>query len=119
MVRFILRALISALGLWVASLLLSGIEVRSVVSLLAAAVLLGLANAIVRPILIILTLPITLITLGLFLLVINGLMVLLVGHLLHGFQVHGLMTAILTSIIVWITGCVGSVFLADDAKRAR
>ena len=116
MVRFILRALISALGLWVASMLMSGIEVRSVGSLLAAAVLLGLANAIVRPILIILTLPITLITLGLFLLVINGLMILLVAHFLHGFSVHGLVTAILASIIVWITGCIGSVFLAEPRR---
>ena len=115
-IRFVLRALISALGLWVASMLLSGIEVGSLGSLLAAAVLLGLANAIVRPILVILTLPITLITLGLFLLVINGLMVLLVSHLLHGFHVHGLMTAILTSVIVWITGCVGSVVLGEDRK---
>jgi putative membrane protein len=118
-VKFILRVLISALGLWVASQLLHGVRADSVGSLVIAAVLLGLANAVVRPILIILTLPITLVTLGLFLLVINGLMVLLVGHLLHGFHVHGLMTAILTSVIVWITGCVGSMVLADEDGRSR
>lgn len=119
MVKFILRVLISALGLWVASQLLHGVRADSVGSLVIAAVLLGLANAVVRPILIILTLPITLVTLGLFLLVINGLMVLLVGHLLHGFHVHGLVTAILTSVIVWITGCVGSMVLADEDGRRR
>ncbi len=116
MAKFILRALISALGLWVASKLLSGVEVSSLSSLLAAAVLLGIANAIVRPILIVLTLPITLITLGLFLLVINGLMVLLVSHLLHGFHVHGLITAIGVSLIVWITGLVGSAVLGEDER---
>lgn len=118
MVKFILRALISALGLWVASLLLRhSVAVDSIGSLLAAAVLLGLANAIVRPILVILTLPITLVTLGLFLLVINGLMVLLVSHLLRGFHVHGLIAAIEVSVIVWITGLVGSAVLGEDDGR--
>jgi len=117
MVKFVLRALIAALGLWLASQLLRGVSVDSLGSLLAAAVLLGLANAIVRPILVVLTLPITLITLGLFLLVINGLMVLLVAHLLRGFHVHGLMTAIGVSLIVWITGLVGSAVLGEDGKR--
>ncbi|QUD87569.1 phage holin family protein [Phenylobacterium montanum] len=118
MANFILRALISALGLWVASLLLRhSMTVESLGSLLAAAVLLGLANAIVRPILVILTLPISIITLGLFLLVINGLMVLLVSHLLHGFRVHGLIPAIEVSVIVWITGLVGSSLLGEDDRR--
>ena len=118
MAKFVLRALISALGLWVASMLLRhSVVVDSLGSLLAAAILLGLANAIVRPILVILTLPISLITLGLFLLVINGLMVLLVSHLLRGFHVHGLIAAIEVSVIVWITGLVGSGVLGGDEKR--
>ena len=114
--KFILRVLISALGLWLASRLLPGVEVGSLGSLLAAALLLGLANAIVRPILVLLTLPITLVTLGLFLLVINGLMILLVSRLLHGFYVHGLITAILASMIVWVTGLAASMVLGGDDR---
>lgn len=114
--KFILRVLISALGLWLASRLLPGVEVGSLGSLLAAALLLGLANAIVRPILVLLTLPITLVTLGLFLLVINGLMILLVSRLLHGFHVHGLITAILASMIVWVTGLAASMVLGEDDR---
>jgi putative membrane protein len=113
MLNFILRALISAVGLWVATKFVPGVSDHSIKSLLAAAVLLGLANAIVRPILVILTFPITIITLGLFILVINGLMVLLVAHFLHGFHVHGLVSAILCSIVVSITGWVGSIFLKE------
>lgn len=113
MLNFILRAVIAALGLWLASKIIPGVEATSIASLLAAAVLLGLANAVVRPILIILTLPITILTLGLFILVINGLMVLLVSHFLRGFHVHGLIHAIMVSIVVGITGWVGSWFLKE------
>ena len=113
MIGFILRALIAALGLWLASRIVPGIEAYSWQSLLAAAFLLGIVNAIVRPILILLTLPFTIITLGLFLLVINGLMLELVSVFLHGFQVHGLIAAMLGSIVVGITGWVGSWFIGS------
>jgi len=118
MIKFILRALIAAFGLWLAAQVVPGVEVHSIKTLIFAAVLLGLVNAIVRPILFILTLPITIVTLGLFILVINGLMVLLVAHFLHRFHVHGLIPAIETSIIVTITGWIGSAFLsgAEDRK---
>jgi putative membrane protein len=113
MINFILRALISAVGLWLAAKYVPGVHVASIKILLAAAVLLGLANAIVRPILVILTFPITILTLGLFLLVINGLMVLLVAHFLHGFYVRDLITAIIVSVVVGITGWVGSMVLRE------
>ena len=115
-IRFILRALVAALGLWVASRLIHGIEVHGLKSLLAAAVLLGLANAIIRPIVIVLTLPFTLITLGLFLLVINAGMLELVTLFLHGFKVHTFLDAILGSIVVSIVSWIGAWFI-DAAKR--
>jgi len=87
---FLIRAAVVALGLWLASQIVPGVEIRSTGSLIAAALLLGIVNAFVRPILVILTLPITLLTLGLFLLVINGLMIELVSHFLTGFVVVGL-----------------------------
>ena len=84
MVGFLLRAAISALGLWVASLVLPGIAFESPGKLAIAAVLLGLVNALVRPIAFILTLPLTLVTLGLFLFVLNAAMVGLVARLVPG-----------------------------------
>ncbi len=111
MVGFLIRAAVVAVGLWVASLIVPGVSFTSNESLIWAALLLGIVNAIVRPILVILTIPITILTLGLFLLVINGLMVELVSHFLSGFQVAGLGTAILVSLVVSLTSWVISWFV--------
>ena len=119
-IRFILRALVAALGLWIASRYIHGIEVRSTESLLAAAVLLGLANAFIRPIVILLTLPFMLITLGLFLIVINACMLELVSFLLHGFHVRDFGSAILGSLVVSLVSWVGSwVIESSRPKGAR
>jgi len=111
MLGFLIRAAVVAVGLWVASLIVPGVSFTSNESLIWAALLLGIVNAIVRPILVILTIPITILTLGLFLLVINGLMVELVSHFLGGFQVAGLGTAILVSLVVSLTSWVISWFV--------
>ena len=116
MIGFIIRALICAVGLWIATKIVPGIAADSWPTLLFAAVLLGLVNAIVRPILILLTLPFTIITLGLFLFVINGLMLELVAVFLHGFHVHGLVAAILGSIVVGLTSWVGSSFIGSRGR---
>jgi putative membrane protein len=116
MIGFILRALIAAVGLWIAAKIVPGIGVDSWRTLLFAALLLGVVNAIVRPILILLTLPFTIITLGLFLLVINGLMLELVAFFLRDFHVHGLIAAILGSIVVGLTGWVGSWFIGSGGR---
>ena len=81
---FILRVLVVALGLWLASVLVSGIQVEDVWTLVGAALLLGIVNALVRPLIVILTLPITILTLGLFLLVINAAMLGLVASFFDG-----------------------------------
>jgi putative membrane protein len=101
---FLLRALISAIGLWLATVWVSGVHFDGVGTLLLAAVLLGVVNAVVRPIAFILTLPITILTLGLFLLVLNAAMVALVAAILPGFHLAGFTAALLTAIIVWLTG---------------
>ncbi len=116
MVGFIVRAALVALGLWLASRIVPGVEVGSVGSLLWAALLLGVVNAVVRPVLVILTLPITLITLGLFLLVINGLMIELVTVFVAGFIVHGLMSAILCALIVSLTSWLVSWFIGPRGR---
>ncbi|HEY0767582.1 MAG TPA: phage holin family protein [Steroidobacteraceae bacterium] len=111
MTGFLLRALLTALGLWLATVWLSGVHFNSVGTLLLAGVLLGVVNAIVRPIVFILTLPITILTLGLFLLVLNAAMVSLVAAILPGFHLAGFRAALLTAIIVWLTGWVGSALI--------
>jgi putative membrane protein len=105
---FLLRALISALGLWLASQWVPGVHFDSPGTLILAAILLGIVNAIVRPIVFVLTLPLTLLTLGLFLLVLNAAMVALVAWILPGFRLHSFSAALLTWIIVWLTGWIGS-----------
>ena len=119
MIGFLIRGLITALGLWIASALLKGVHSDSFLALVGAGLLLGIINAIVRPILVILTLPITIVTLGLFLLVINGLMVQLVSKLMHGFQVDGFWWSILTAIIVTIVGWFGSAFIGPHGRLER
>jgi putative membrane protein len=89
MLGFLIRAVIVALGLWVATTWVSGITIDSPQTLLLAGVLLGLVNAVIRPIAILLTLPMTLLTLGFFLLVINAGMVALVAWMLPGMTVSG------------------------------
>lgn len=99
----IIRILISAVAVYVASLFIPGISVTGGVSTyLVVAIVLGLLNAFVKPILTILTIPITIITLGLFLIVINVLMVYLAAYLVPGFSVSGIIAALLFSVVVSI-----------------
>ena len=113
MMGFLLRAVIAAIGLWLATQWVRGVHVDSVTTLILAGLLLGVVNAIVRPIAFILTLPITILTLGLFLLVLNAAMVWLVAAILPGFHAPWFKPAFLTSIIVWLTGWVGSWFIGQ------
>ena len=107
---FLVQWAITALSLWVASLIFRGLKFNSTSALVVSALLLGLANALVKPLLIVLTLPLTLLTFGLFLLVINALMVLLVSALVRGFKVSGFWTAFFASIFVSILSiAVGSL----------
>ena len=116
MTGFVLRVAIVALGLWLATLILRGLYFESAGTLLAAALLLGIVNAIVRPIAVVLTLPLTLLTLGLFLLVINAAMLGLVALLLSGFQISGFWTAIGGALIVSLTGWVASGLIGNNGK---
>ena len=117
MIGFLLRALISALGLWVATVWVSGIRIDDAGTLVLAGILLGVVNAIVRPIAIILTFPITIVTLGFFLLVVNTGMVALVAGMLPGFHIFGgFWSAFLTAVIVGITGWFGSWLIGSRGK---
>lgn len=111
MIGFLLRAVLAAIGLWLATQWVSGVQVDSTATLLLAGLLLGVVNAIVRPIAFVLTLPVTILTLGLFLFVLNAFMVWLVAWLIPGFHLSGFRAALLTAIIVWIVGWIGSWFI--------
>jgi len=119
MIGFIIRVLVGAAGLWLAAFLIHGIHYDSLVSLIIAAVILGIANAIVRPILIILTLPITILTLGLFLLIVNGAVFWLVGQFSPGFHVHGLIHAILGAIVTGLVSWVGHAVFGFHKDERR
>lgn len=97
--KLMLRWLISAGALFVLPHLFTAIEVKSFYIALVVAVILGLLNAVVRPVLILLTLPITLLTLGLFIFVINALLFWFVSSFVAGFQVDGFWTALWGSIV--------------------
>ncbi len=119
MVGFLLRAAISALGLWLASLLLPGIAFDTPAKLAIAALLLGVVNAVVRPIAFILTLPITVVTLGLFLFVLNAAMVGLVARLVPGFTISDFWTAMGAAVIVWIVSWLGSSLIGSKGRLER
>jgi len=113
---FLARVLITAFGLWVADVALAGVWFDGWQALIVAALLLGFANAFVRPFVIFLTFPLTLLTLGLFLFVINGAMLLLVARVMDSMHIEGLWTAILASVIVGITGWIANGFVGNRGK---
>ena len=99
---FLARWLITAFGLWVAAALVPGIHLTGIGNVVLAALLFGIVNAFIRPIVVIFTLPLSILTLGLFLLVVNGAMLALVAWMLESLVIDGLFSAILGSIVISI-----------------
>jgi putative membrane protein len=116
MTGFVLRAVIAAMGLWLATNVVDGISINAPLTLLLAGALLGVVNAIVRPVAVVLTFPITIVTIGLFLLVINAAMLGLVAWLLPGFVLSGFRAALLGSIVVSVTGWIGSWLIGPKGR---
>jgi putative membrane protein len=122
---FLVRVLVNALAIWLATEIVPGIEARTGTTVFAAALVLGLVNAIVRPILLVLTLPLTLVTLGLFLFVLNALCLWLTSAVVPGFDVRGFWPAfwgaLLVSALSWVVnGFVsdrGGVVVITDRER--
>ena len=109
--KIISRILIATLALLVAAYVVPGIEVADLYTAIIAAVILGLLNAIVRPILVVLTLPITIVTLGLFIFVINTALFMFVASFIEGFAVDGFLAALLGSIVVSVVSTIGNKFI--------
>ena len=116
MLGFLIRAAIAALGLWLSTDWVSGVRIDGPSTLILAGVLLGVVNAVVRPIAILLTLPMTIVSLGLFLLVINAGMVALVAWMVPGMHVAGFWAAFWTALIVSAVSMIGSWFVGPKGR---
>ncbi len=117
MLRAIVQFLVTALALWLAAKLVPGVSFASTGSLLAAAFLLGLVNAIVRPILTFITFPLTVVTFGLFLLVVNAATIGLVASWLGGFTVAGFWPGIGAAIVTGLVSLIVGTAVKDEPRR--
>jgi putative membrane protein len=113
---FLVRVLVNALAIWLATEIVPGIEVRGVSAVLAAAIVLGLVNALVRPVLLVLTLPLTLVTLGLFLFVLNAFCLWLTSAVVPGFAVRGFWAAFWGALLVSALSWVVNGFVSDRGR---
>lgn len=109
--KLILRWLINAATLLLATQFIAGFHVNNFYAALIAALILGLLNAIVRPVLIILTLPVNIVTLGLFTFVINAFLIWIVGTFVKGVTIDGFLPALMVAILLWAVGTLTSWFL--------
>ena len=104
--HLLLRWLIYAVAIMLLAYIVPGISVRSFYSALIAALILGLVNAVIRPLIILLTLPVNILTLGLFTLVINAFMLWLVATIVKGFDIKNFLAAFLGALILWVVGWI-------------
>ena len=115
---FIIRVLVTALAVWVAAYILPGVELANDArTIIIVSLVLALLNAIVKPILILLTIPVTIVTLGLFLLVINALMVIWTSELVTGFKVNSWITALLFSLLVSVVSSILHSIARDRSTK--
>ena len=109
----IVRLLINLAGIWLATAMVPGIETTTRGALVWAAICLGLVNAFIRPLIVVLTFPLTMLTLGLFLLIINAGMLNLAAWFVDGFEVEGFFSALFGAIIVSLVSWAGSAFINE------
>ncbi len=115
--RFLVRVVLNAIAIVIAAYLVPGIIVSGAAAALVAGLILGFVNAIVRPILILLTLPVTLLTLGLFLFVVNAICLALTAALVPGFDISGFGGAFLGALVVTFVSWVLNALVMTDAKK--
>ena len=113
---FLIRVFANALAILAAAYILPGIEVSGGLAVLAAGLVLAIINAVVRPVLIFLTLPFTLVTLGLFLFVLNAFCLWLTSWLVKGFEVHGCWPAVFGAMLVSVVSWLLNAFLSDRGQ---
>jgi putative membrane protein len=115
--RFLLRLLLNGVAVFLAAQLIPGISVASPATALAAGIVLGLVNAIIRPVLVLFTLPVTLLTMGLFIFVVNAICLALAAWFVPGFAISGFWAALFGAFVISITSWVLSALLIDDKRR--
>ena len=113
---FLIRLFLNALALLIVSTIIPGIEVRGVLSALSAAFFLGVINAVVRPVIMILTLPLTIMTLGLFIPLLNAALLKLVSLMIQGFEVHGFWSAVFGAILLSVISGLLNLFINDRGR---
>ncbi len=113
---FLIRLCLNAVALLIVSIVIPGIEVKGVLPALSAAFFLGLVNAVVRPIILILTLPLTILTLGLLIPLINAFLLKLVSLMIQGFEVHGFWSAVFGALLLSIVSGLLSLFINDQGR---
>ena len=112
----VIRMLVAVLGLFLASSLIPGVSIEGIGTFILAAILLGIVNALVRPIAFLMTLPLTLLTMGLFLFVLNAAMFGLVAAMLNQFTVAGFWSALFGAIVVSNTSTIASWYIGPDGR---
>lgn len=116
-IRLILRTIVGMLGLWLASQFVPGVAITDNTTLLIAALVMGVINAVVRPIVVVLTIPVTFLTLGLFLLIVNAAMFSLTAYFLEGFSVGGFWPALFGAIVTGVINWIGQMVIGPHEKR--
>ncbi len=113
---FLIRLVLNALALLLVSTVIPGIEVRGVLPALAAAFFLGMVNAVVRPVILILTLPLTIMTLGLFIPLLNAALLKLISLMIRGFEVHGFWSAVFGAILISLISGLLNLLINDRGR---
>lgn len=113
---FLARVLVNALAIYFAAAVVPGVDITGPLAALGAGLVFGLINAVVRPILLILTLPLTLLTLGLFIFILNGFCFWLTSVLVKGFEVHGFWAAVFGALLVSVVSWLLTAFLSDRGR---
>ena len=113
---FLIRLFLNALALLIVSTVIPGIEVRGVLPAVSAAFFLGVVNAVVRPVIVILTLPLTIMTLGLFIPLLNAALLKLVSLMIRGFEVHGFWSAVFGAILLSLISGFLNLFINDRGR---
>ena len=116
---FVIRVLVNAAAIWLATRIVPGIAAESGGQILLAGLVLGLINALVRPVLVLLTLPLTLVTLGLFLLVLNAFCLRMTSWLVSGLHVEGFWAAVMGAVVISLVSWVLTAFVSDSGRLAR
>jgi putative membrane protein len=116
---FLVRLIVNAAALWVAAYLIPGVAIADLTALALAALVLGIINAVVRPVLVVLTFPLTLVTLGLFLFVLNAFCLWLTSRLVPGFDIQSFGAALLGSLVISVVSWVLTTFVSDTGRWRR